>query len=185
MLGPVITGSLVTLGPPRASDLELYCGWFRDPEITYYLTRDTPPSFKEEEEWFERTARSDRDVVWGLYVLDRVVGMIGIHAIDWRSRHGTTGTLIADREYWGKGIGTEAMQLRSRYAFDELGLEKLITHVFEGNAASRRALERAGYGTVGIQRRQEFRHGRWFDVWIGELLRDEWLAAQQRDRSTL
>jgi hypothetical protein len=33
------------------------------------------------------------------------------------------------------------MALRTRYAFEELGLEKLVTTVFEGNRASRRELE--------------------------------------------
>lgn len=176
MLGPTLTGSTVTLGPLRADDLRLYTSWFSDPAVTRYMTRDTPPSLKEEEEWFDHVARSDKDVVWALYVEAQPIGSTGIHNIDWRSRRGNTGTLIADRALWGKGIGGESMRLRSRYAFEELGLEKLVTMVFEGNTASRRGLERAGYETVGIHRRHDFRHGQWWDVWIGELLRDRWLA---------
>ena len=60
----------------------------------------------------------------------------------------------------------------------QLGLQKLVTQVCDGNTASRRALERVGYRTVGIYRRHEFRRGQWWDVWIGELLRDEWLVRQ-------
>ena len=67
------------------------------------------------------------------------------------------------------------MRLRTRYAFQELGLETLVTHVLEGNTASRRALESVGYQTVGTYRRHEYRQGRWWDAWIGELLREEWL----------
>ena len=52
------------------------------------------------------------------------------------------------------------MALRTRYAFEELGLEKVMTTVVEGNTASRRALEKVGYQTVGIYRHQEFRHNR-------------------------
>ena len=70
------------------------------------------------------------------------------------------------------------MRLRSRYAFDELGLEKLVTYVNEGNVASRRALEHAGYQTAGIHRQHEWVHGQWSDVWIGELLRETWRAQQ-------
>jgi RimJ/RimL family protein N-acetyltransferase len=178
MLGPTLVGSTVTLGQLRADDLQLYTSWFSDPAVTRYLTRDSPPSLKEEEEWFERVSRSEKEVVWGLYVEGQPIGSTGIHNIDWRSRRANTGTLIAERALWGKGIGGESMRLRSRYAFEELGLEKLVTQVFEGNTASRRALERAGYETVGIHRRHDFRHGQWWDVWIGELLRDRWLALQ-------
>ena len=178
MLGPALVGSRVTLGPPRADDLQRYASWFSDTDVTRYLVRDWPPSLKEEEEWFDRVARSEKDVVWAMYVDDQPVGTTGIHSIDWRNRRATTGTLIGDRAFWGRGIGGESMRLRSRFAFDELGLEKLTTYVVEGNAASRRGLERAGYETVGIHRRHEFRRGQWWDVWAGELLRDRWLSLQ-------
>ena len=79
---------------------------------------------------------------------------------------------------WRKGYGSEAAVLRTRYAFEMLGLEKLKTEVFAENIASRRVLEKAGYQTVGLQRREVFRHGRWHDLWLGEVLRDDWLATQ-------
>jgi RimJ/RimL family protein N-acetyltransferase len=66
------------------------------------------------------------------------------------------------------------MRLRTRFAFEKLNLEKLVTQVVERNLASRKALEHVGYRTVGIRRRHEYRHGQWWDVWIGELMRDDW-----------
>ncbi len=173
----MLVGSLVTLAPIKPEHLEHYLEWFADPEVTRFLTRDAPPTLKEEEEWLERVARSETDVVWGLFVEDEHIGSTGIHGINWRSRHAVTGTLIGDRRRWGRGIGTESMVLRTGYAFGELGLEKLITHVFEGNVASRRALEKVGYRTVGVHRRHEYRHNQWWDVWIGELLREHWLGS--------
>jgi RimJ/RimL family protein N-acetyltransferase len=65
------------------------------------------------------------------------------------------------------------MRLRTRYAFRELNLTKLMTEVFMENQASRRALERNGYKTVGIHRHHFFTGGKWHDVWIGEVLRDD------------
>jgi RimJ/RimL family protein N-acetyltransferase len=178
MLGPTLSGSLVTLAPLSPEHLQNYLLWFADTEVTRFLKRNAPPTRKEEEEWLERTARSDTEVLWGIFVEGRHVGSIGIHAINWRSRRASTGIIIGDKRWWGRGVASEAMRLRTRYAFDELGLEKLVTTVFEGNPASRRALEKVGYRTVGVYRRHEFRNGRWWDVWIGELLREDWLQAQ-------
>jgi [ribosomal protein S5]-alanine N-acetyltransferase len=174
MLGPTIVGARVTLGPLAPELLEHYCRWFADPDVTRYLARDTPPTLREEQEWFERVAASESDLIWALFVAEAHVGSIGLHQINWRHRRAITGTLIGDKAWWGRGIATEAMGLRTRYAFEELGLEKLVTQVVVDNVASRRALERVGYRTVGVHRRHEFRHGAWVDVWIGELLRDEW-----------
>jgi RimJ/RimL family protein N-acetyltransferase len=178
MLGPTLVGSTVTLARLRPEHLEHYLEWFADPEVTRFLMRDTPPSLKEEEEWLERVARSETELLWGLFVQGEHIGGTGISGISWRSRHGLTGTMIGDRRWWGRGIATEAMGMRTRYAFEELGLEKLVTQVFEGNVASRRALERVGYQTVGVRRHHEYRHGQWWDVWLGELLRDDWLRRQ-------
>jgi RimJ/RimL family protein N-acetyltransferase len=108
--------------------------------------------------------------VWGLFVDGQHVGSTGIHRINWRQRRALTGTLIGDRNWWGRGIGGESMRLRTLFAFEELNLEKLVTQVVEGNLASRKALEHVGYRTVGIHRR----HGQRWDVWIGELMRDDW-----------
>ena len=182
MLGPTLVGSRVTLARIRLEHLEHYIEWFADPQVTRFLERDTPPTLKEEEEWLERVARSETDVMWGLFVQDEHIGSTGISGINWRSRHAMSGTMIGDRRWWGRGIATEAMGMRTRYAFEELGLNKLVTHVYEGNVASRRALERVGYQTVGVQRQHEYRHGQWWDVWLGELLREDWL---QRAPATL
>jgi RimJ/RimL family protein N-acetyltransferase len=178
MFGPTLAGRRVTLGPITPEHLENYCRWFADPEVTRFLTRDMPPTLKEEEAWFERTARSEHDVLWGLFVDGTHVGSTGINQIDWRNRRGITGILIGDRSFWGRGVAGESHELRTRYAFQELGLEKLVTHVIDGNVASRRALERVGYQTVGMFRHHEFRRGQWLDAWVAEVLRQDWLRLQ-------
>jgi RimJ/RimL family protein N-acetyltransferase len=175
MLGPVLRGQRVTLGPIGPEHLPAYCAWLADPEVTRFLGRDNPPSLRDEQEWFDRVAASPTDVVWGLFADDRHIGGTGLHQIDWRHRRATSGIFIGDKARWGQGIGGEAMQLRTRYAFDRLGLEKVVTKAFEANVASRRGLERAGYRTVGVHRRHFFRDGRWSDVWLAELLREDWL----------
>ena len=44
--------------------------------------------------------------------------------------------------------------------------------------ASIRALEKAGYRQSGVMRQEFFRDGRWHDVWMGEVLREDWERAQ-------
>jgi RimJ/RimL family protein N-acetyltransferase len=183
MLGPTLVGRSITLGPLAVEHLPNYCRWFADPEVSRYLPRDNPPSLREEQEWFEPIVAADSEVVWGLFAEDQHIGSIGLHQINWRDRRALTGTMIGEKGWWGRGIATEAMQLRTRYAFEELGLEKLITNVDEGNLASRRALERVGYRTVGVYRRHRFRGGVWADVWIGELLRADWIAEDSSGRA--
>ncbi len=176
MLGPILRGTTVTLAPLKPEHLEHYLEWFADPEVTRFLTLDLVVTMKQEEEWFERVSNSHNEVAWGVFVEGEHIGGTGITQINWRSRHAVTGLIIGDKQWWGRGVASEAMAIRTRYAFEELGMEKLVTQVFEGNTASRRALEKVGYQTVGIFRHHEFRHNGWWDVWIGELLCEDWLT---------
>jgi RimJ/RimL family protein N-acetyltransferase len=70
------------------------------------------------------------------------------------------------------------MRLRTRHAFRELNLHKLMTEVDADNEASRKALERNGYRAVGVRREQSFREGKWHDRWLGEVLRSDWEKTQ-------
>jgi len=72
------------------------------------------------------------------------------------------------------------MRLRTRHAFRELNLDKLMTEVFMDNPASRKALEKNGYRMVGVHRHHFFAGGNWHDVWVGEVLREDWEKAQDR-----
>lgn len=177
MFGPILTGERIRLVPPGEEMIPLFCEWFADTTVNRYLNLRFPPSSKMEEEWYNRTARSDHDIVWAITVEGKPIGSTGIHSIDWLNRHATTGTIIGDRSEWGKGYGSETMRLRTRYAFENLNLEKLMTQVFEGNDASRRALEKAGYRQYGLAHKHMYLNGKWYDSWMGEILRDDWLAA--------
>jgi len=53
---------------------------------------------------------------------------------------------------WGRGIVTEALQLFTAYAFDELGLLRIYALPLADNGASIRVLEKAGYEREGTLR---------------------------------
>ncbi len=50
--------------------------------------------------------------------------------------------------FWGRGLATELAQAATRAGFDVLGLTRLIGITLPTNAASRRVLEKAGFGYV-------------------------------------
>jgi ribosomal-protein-alanine N-acetyltransferase len=174
MFGPVLRGERVTLRPANDSDPPLFLPWVSDVEVTRYLGRRTGMALFQEIDFFKRVGESKIDVLWIIEFEGRTVGATGIHEISWQNAHATTGTLIGDKTAWGKGVASEAMSLRTRYAFRELNLRKLVTEVFVKNEASRRALEKSGYRTVGIHKEHFFTGGEWHDIWIGEVLRSDW-----------
>ncbi|HEV8534558.1 MAG TPA: GNAT family protein [Candidatus Limnocylindria bacterium] len=180
MFGPVLRGEKCVLRPPRKDELPIYQKWFEDPEVIRFTLQIGPPSDAREQEWFTRGAESQDSIAWVIEVDGRPVGNTGIHGIDFRHGHGEGGIVIGDKSVWRKGIASEAIALRTRFAFRELHLHKIRTRVYLENEASRRALEKSGYRETGIQREEIFRDGRWHDIWMAEVLREDWERSQQR-----
>lgn len=182
MFGPILKGEKVTLRPVTREDLPHFVRWFADPDVIRTLTRMFPPSLEEEEEWFKKQGSEPSRVMWSLEVEEggtpALVGNAGIFGIDWIHRHGTTGLAIGNKEYWGRGIATEAMRLRTAYAFRVLNLHKLSSNHIEGNIGSRRAQEHSGYRQCGVRRQDLFRDGQWHNIVMMEVLRSEWEELQ-------
>jgi len=179
MFGPVLRGSRVTLRPPDDSDPPRYVDWLADMEVTRYLggVRSAMALFQEED-FFKKVGESKDDVVWTIEAEGRAIGITGIHSIDWPNSHAVTGTNIGDKTAWRKGYGSEAMALRTDYAFRWLNLHKLTSGAFAENVPSKRALLRAGYREIGTEREHFYRDGRWHDHWLCEVLRSDWEASQ-------
>ncbi|MDQ3855278.1 MAG: GNAT family N-acetyltransferase [Chloroflexota bacterium] len=177
MYGPTLCGDHVTLQPPTAELSAHYCRWFADKAVNLYTLR-FPPSAEMAEGWLRKAAESEKEVLWMICVEGRVIGAIQIDTIDWHHRRGEIAFVIGEREHWGKGYGTEAVRLITRFAFEELNLEKLQGEAVADNLGSVRAMEKAGYGQYGLARRHFFQNGRWADSWFGEALRDTWESDQ-------
>jgi RimJ/RimL family protein N-acetyltransferase len=176
MYGPVIEGKLVRLRPPRPDDAAVMITWFEDMEITRFLLLRNPPGIEAEKEWLDRMSKDPDQVVWVVEHKGKTVGTTAIHAIDWKNGSGTTGTILGDKAVWGKGLGRELMQLRATYAFMQLPLRKLKSAYIDGNEASARAQEAAGYREAGRFRKEMFVDGEWRDHVMTEVLREDWEA---------
>lgn len=174
MYGPVIDGKLLRLRPPRPDEVASIAAWFEDMEVTRFLNLRHPPSVEAEKEFIEKTARDPNVIWWAVEHDGRLVGGTGILAIDWKHGFGTTGTVLADRTVWGKGLGRELMRLRAQYAFTQTPLRALRSGYLEGNVASGRAQKSAGYKEVGRWHGDAFVDGKWVDHILTELLRTDW-----------
>jgi RimJ/RimL family protein N-acetyltransferase len=134
------------------------------------------------EEW-EKDEPSNDFVVFDIIALDsdKPIGFVALFAIDYVRGNTWVGIGIGERDYWGKGCGTEAMRMAIRYAFVELNLHRVNLGVFEYNPRAQRAYEKAGFVYEGRSRQELHREGRrWDGIYMG-VLRPEWLAQNGDD----
>jgi RimJ/RimL family protein N-acetyltransferase len=112
---------------------------------------------------------------------DRLIGFLGL-GVDLIHSEAWVGIGIGQREAWNKGYGTDAMKICLRYAFSELGLQRVSLGVFEYNPRAQRSYEKAGFQLEGRTRKDVLREGKHFDtLWMG-ILREEWLAMQNGEK---
>ncbi|MGH2377730.1 MAG: GNAT family N-acetyltransferase [Candidatus Limnocylindria bacterium] len=174
MYGPVLKGEKVTLRPPDETDAARFVEWFADQEVTRYLAVTFPLSLEQEKEFLKKIGEA-KDVVWWVIEAEgKTIGGVGIHQIDWIDSRAITGIVIGDKTCWRRGYASEAMALRTAYAFRQLNLHKLSSGAFMENEASKRALMKAGYREIGVEREHLWREGRWHDHWRCEVLRADW-----------
>jgi RimJ/RimL family protein N-acetyltransferase len=77
---------------------------------------------------------------------------------------------------WGRGITTAAIVLLTRHAFAELGFIRIFAVPFVRNAASLRALEKAGFQREGHLRQSAIKDGVIEDQYMYAALKSEWVA---------
>ncbi len=177
----LLKGKLVRLSgiePDEAS--KSFAQWNRDSEYMRLLDTDPPRmhSTKAIKAWLEKDLEKATDMYWfAIRALedDRLLGDITLSVINWGSREAFTGIAIGAREFWGKGYGTDAMQVLLRYGFIELNLRRVSLTVFEFNQRARRSYEKVGFRPEGCQRQFIQREGRRWDIIYMGILREEWM----------
>jgi RimJ/RimL family protein N-acetyltransferase len=75
---------------------------------------------------------------------------------------------------WGKGFGTEAVQLMVDYLFLSKDHARIQAIINVGNKASQRVLEKSGFQREGTMRKCIFSRGELRDYHLYSILREEW-----------
>ena len=110
---------------------------------------------------------------------DKLIGMMDLSGFDWPGRNAWVGIGLGERDYWGKGYGTDAMNVLLRFAFHELNLNRVNLNVFEYNPRAIRCYEKVGFKHEGHMRACLNRDSRRWDLVYMGILRSEWEERRQ------
>jgi RimJ/RimL family protein N-acetyltransferase len=101
------------------------------------------------------------------------IGNAYLTDIDWINRTAISGSLIGEKKYWSKGLGTEARLLLNKFAFYERGINRIWAKVLEDNIASQKMLEKCGYKKEGLMRQAVYKNGTFKNLVIMSVLRED------------
>lgn len=178
--GPLFNGQLLRLAAPRPDDHVAFAGWSEQDGYLRSFDNDParPLSAEAHAEWERPLLQAPNGYLFRLRTLadDRLIGIGALGDVQWVHRTAMLGLAIGDPAYWGRGYGSDAVQLLLRYGFEELNLYKVWLTTIAFNARAQRTFERAGFVREGAQRAMIERAGRRFDLLYYGMLRDEWEA---------
>lgn len=172
-----LQGKTLYLRPPTEKDIPFFVRWMNDQDVTQFLASYLPITETDEAEWLDRLHKNkDKDIVFVIVdtKTDRPIGTMGLHRINWKDRTATTGALIGEKQYWGKGYGSEAKMLLLHYAFHSLNLRKICSLVLSFNGRSKAYSEKCGYTVEGVLKKHIFKNGRYWDEIHMAVFRKDW-----------
>jgi RimJ/RimL family protein N-acetyltransferase len=141
--------------------------WVNDLEIATAVNRIKPVTEAEHQGWYQNiTTRPDCYMFAVVDVAGKHFGNVWLFDVDNYHRKAEVRILIGDKSAQGKGVGTEALQLISRFAFEMANLHKLYAYVLETNPRAKRSFEKAGFSQEGVLRSDRFSAGKFVDVYV-------------------
>lgn len=165
------------LSPMSVEDFQIYTKWINNETLSKGLG-----NFRfnitelSEKEWIENVCKKGEHHYSIIRKEDnKLLGTYGLEVKSEVSRRFHVGGFIGEEEERGKGYGTEALQLITRFAFEVLNAESLFSGIYSFNEASIKSAEKAGYRKVGKFRNSYFYNGQFHDEICVEIIREDYL----------
>ena len=172
-----IKGKKVLLRAIEEKDLDLLHKWSNDAEIWYNLGGwHFPISKKDQFKWYENLNANSLNQRFAIEVEEEgLIGTVSLVEIDWKNKNAFAGLQLGDKNLRGKGYGIDTFMTIQRYAFEELGLERLDGTVIEYNAPGLGFITKhCGWKEEGRQRNWYYRKNRFWDRIIVGILRSDY-----------
>ena len=151
--GPAVArGDKVVIREKRVEDAPDDYAWRTDEELARLdATRPIRMSFEDflkfsKEELIYSNRTSKRLAVDNLD--GRHIGNCMFYDIDYRRARAELGIMIGDRDYWGKGYGTDTVESLLDYIFSSTAISRVYLHTLEWNHRALRSFAKSGFREV-------------------------------------
>jgi ribosomal-protein-alanine N-acetyltransferase len=157
-------------------DIPFLLDHFGRDEINKYVSDENVTSFEEAKRLYQKYI-APRPTLFRLGLVMKttgnLIGTVGFYGIDRVNKRAIAGADLK-KEYWGKGLMSEALRALIRFGFMEMGLNRIEASTDPQNLRSLRLIERCGFSREGVLRQKSYYKGGFHDDVIYSLLKEEW-----------
>lgn len=156
----------------------------RDPQVARHVLWDAHRSVGETRGYIRSVLRRYRagqaaSLAIELKAQHKVIGTIGFMWYQQENSSAEVGYSLA-RAYWNQGIMTEALGAVVDFAFRQLGINRLEAQHEVDNPASGQVMRHVGMVKEGTLRQRLFNKGRYVDVDLYAILREDFLQKRNQ-----
>ena len=158
-------------------DAEDIFAYGSDEEVSRYVTWDTHQSMEDSLgfiSFIEQQYANKSIAPWAIEFKEdgRMVGTVDF--VLWRPKHQLAEMgYVLNKEYWGRGIMTEAAGELVRFGFTQMDLVRIQARCFVENPGSSRVMEKIGMSYEGLMRKGMKAKGRHWDLKTYAILKED------------
>jgi RimJ/RimL family protein N-acetyltransferase len=164
-----LKGETIHLRALEESDLNNeYLQWLNDEEVCQFNSHAVfPNTHKKMRAYFDSLQNQNTNIVFAIIYSEtnKHIGNVSLQGINWISRSGEFAILLGAKDYWGKGIASQAMTLVMEYGFKRLNLHRIYCGTLEGNTAMRKLASRLRMREEGIRQDAIFKNGQYHNIY--------------------
>ncbi|GGD12640.1 N-acetyltransferase [Pontibacillus salipaludis] len=152
-------------------------------EVTKYVTWEAHKSISDTKEFIEYalTQYENKDLSpWGIEYKESGKFIGTIDFVYWEVNHNVAEIGYAlSKDYWGKGISTEAVKEVIMFGFTCMDLVRIQARCLKENRGSERVMEKAGMSFEGILRKSMLVKGKYQDLKMYSILKEEFNSKER------
>lgn len=142
---PILETERLILRPLTQEDAEACFVWQSDPDVNKFMSYPLITDMAQTGEWIASLQDEPYEYNWGFVFKENNL-LIGSGCIgpDARMKGYWGFGYNIRKDYWNRGLTTEATKAMIHFAHDELGIKKICSHHAVENPASGRVMEKCG-----------------------------------------
>jgi RimJ/RimL family protein N-acetyltransferase len=170
-------GNFVILRAIEKSDLPLLRTWRNEENFKKHFREYLEISDLAQQKWYEEDVNNNSRIIMFAIVdsnNSQLVGCCGLTYINWVHRNADFSFYMGkDLSYIDdEGYALEAAQLLIDFGFNQIGLKRIWTEIYEFDFLKDKFLNEIGFQLDGRLRSNYFYDGKWWDSLIYSLLSD-------------
>jgi ribosomal-protein-alanine N-acetyltransferase len=124
--------------------------------------------------WYKSIYDNGTGIRWGITLKDsgKVIGSCGFLNRLTKHYRAEVGYELS-KDYWGKGIASEALEAVVKYGYHHFQLERIEALIEPANLPSQKLVEKQGFKREGLLRHYEYTRGKFDDLYMYSIIKED------------